>query len=396
MARSTVSSGEQYSLVNVNEAPTIDQAPTWRSTEETYVVNMPKCSIVVEPYIAIMFFTATGIFPTIEQFVYSEIASEYPALQNSTNHTVADACRTINDSDVLRDNVYNATQLVQAQTSRWMIYINVVQCIPRFFSTILIGGYSDKLYRKPALLLPAVGQFIELSVYFGVIYFKLNIVYVVGACLVNGFFGGPGTMNMASIAYVAEITSPDDRALRLVILDVILAIAGASAYFTFGMLIKMTGFAISTAVMLVMTALGIAYVIVLVPETHRPSPDATFSIRQSAAATWVTYTKEEGRRRPKLLMVVVIYLLVQFAMIGSGAVSVRYQMNYPLCWAADLIGINMAFGIVVIEAGSLLGAIVLRKWMSEASISIIGEISGALAFSFYSLSTTTLMVFIGQ
>ena len=47
---------------------------------------------------------------------------------------------------------------IESQASLWMMYIKTALLVPSFFSTFLLGPYSDVVGRKIALLLPSVGK----------------------------------------------------------------------------------------------------------------------------------------------------------------------------------------------------------------------------------------------
>ena len=395
------SKGERDGLLNEIHSSTVygsreivDKRTT--HTSDTYTVKVPKCSVIIEPYVAIAFFCLIGNNPMVEQYIYAVFAQSYPALQNSTtNHSLSETCKNSNQSDNDGD-VYNATQLVQTETSRWMMYFNILQCVPSLFMTVLIGGYSDKRYRKPAILLPAIGQVIRLSMNFVVIHYKLSIYYIAAGSVVYGLFGGTSTITMSVFAYIADTINPESRSLRIVVVNVIMSLSGAVAESMLGVLIKTTGFWIPSAIIVILALVAMLYVIFIVPETHRPFPGTTFSIKECISATWITYTKREGHRRPKLALLLPMLAFPQFSLIGSQAVSVLYQMHYPLCWGADMIGAYLAYALLVIQFGSLFGAGVFRRCMSDAVICMIGNVSGMATFLFYSMSTTTLMVFAGE
>ena len=86
---------------------------------------------------------------------------------------------------------------------------------PSLVSAILIGAWSDKVGRKPAILLPCIGTTIDMSITLAVIYGDLPLTTLFIGSFINGLMGYFPAMMLSTMAFIADTTEESMRATRL-------------------------------------------------------------------------------------------------------------------------------------------------------------------------------------
>lgn len=104
---------------------------------------------------------------------------------------------------------------MQTDASYVQLGISLFSSIPSIIITLFIGGWSDKVGRRPALIAPTLGSALEALVVLFVMYFKLPIYCLFIGGFLHGICGYYTTMILACMAYVADTTEESKIALRL-------------------------------------------------------------------------------------------------------------------------------------------------------------------------------------
>ena len=104
---------------------------------------------------------------------------------------------------------------MQTDASYVELGISLFSAIPSIIITLFIGGWSDKVGRRPALIAPTLGSALEALVVLFVMYFQLPIYCLFIGGFLHGICGYYTTMILACMAYVADTTEESKIALRL-------------------------------------------------------------------------------------------------------------------------------------------------------------------------------------
>lgn len=78
-----------------------------------------------------------------------------------------------------------------------------------------MGGWSDKVGRRPALIVPILGSVLEAAVIIVVMYAKLPIYCLFIGAFIHGLCGYYTTIILACMSYIADTTEQSSIALRL-------------------------------------------------------------------------------------------------------------------------------------------------------------------------------------
>lgn len=216
-------------------------------------------SVTVEPII--FFFAAVGGLSdaTNNHMLYRKICiSQY---HNDSMCDLIIAGRT------------NETQeeIVQGMTSKWQFYSSLVYTFPAILSTTVYGSWSDRFSRKKPLYLPIVGTILSVAIYLlCAIFMEGSVAYLLIASLIYGLSGGWVTLLMASFSYMSQISSQENRTIRVAIIEALMLIGAAAANFASGPLLEAGGFVVVYSIVICVFLLVLLYVVIWIPEIKPP------------------------------------------------------------------------------------------------------------------------------
>lgn len=104
---------------------------------------------------------------------------------------------------------------MQSEASYVQLGTVMFSAIPSIIITLFMGGWTDKVGRRPALILPTLGSALEAVVVLFVMYFKLPIYCLFIGGFLHGICGYYTTIILACMSYIADTTEESKIALRL-------------------------------------------------------------------------------------------------------------------------------------------------------------------------------------
>lgn len=213
-----------------------------------------------------------------------------------------------------------------------------------------------------------------------------------------GLSGYYPTVVLTILAYVADTTKPDSRALRLGILEAIAFVCGTGVYCGSGVWIKYYGYESVYLVILTLHLLNLVYVVIFLPESLPQELKQNTSVISCDAvkSIWIVYTKKRLGRWV-LLALLICSVLVYLAGFVIQTLLVLFGKRAPLCWESSLIGYFLGASLF----SKAVGAVVGIKLCSCLGISNFGAIQMGVLFLIASLmmigfSRTTWEMFLGK
>ena len=217
----------------------------------------------------------------------------------------------------------------------------------------------------------------------------------------NGMAGLSGyypTVILAILAYVADTTKPDSRALRLGILEAIAFVCGTGVYFGSGVWIKYYGYESVYLVILTLHLLNLVYVVIFLPESlpKELKKNTTVLSCDAVKSIWTVYMKRRLGRWV-LLALLICSVLVYLAGFVVQTLLVLFGKRAPLCWESSVIGYFLGASLF----SKAVGAVVGIKLCSCLGISSFGAIQMGVFFLIANLvmigfSRNTLEMFLGE
>jgi MFS transporter, DHA1 family, tetracycline resistance protein len=252
-------------------------------------------------------------------------------------------------------------------------FLVAVYALMSFLFASTVGSLSDRFGRRPVLLLSLLG----LGIDYVIIALAPNLAWLVVGRVLAGIFGAIETTAMA---YVADISKPEDRAKNF-------GLVGA----TFGM-----GFIIGPLIggflggidprlpfwcAAGLSFLNVLYGLFVLPESLAPERRQPFSWKRANPVGSLLAL----RRFPNALTLTSVYMLTRLALNGLISVWVLYT-GYRFGWNVTQVGISLAIvGVcLAIVQGGLVGPVVQR--LGEGRTALLGLTVSVLAYVLYALA----------
>ena len=250
------------------------------------------------------------------------------------------------------------------------------------------------------MLLPIVGVTIRSIICLVVIALKLHFGYLIVGCVVDGLSGGPPCVLMAIFALLADITTREQRTLRVLIVDLALDVGGFLAMLFGGYLVDTLGFLYPFAIMLGVNLLNVLYTWFFIPETIERTPGTKSVSLDHVKNALNVYCKQdpttESNRRGALLLCLGVAFFASMGILAKQDCEVFHLLAAPLCWKSSVIGLFQGLVFLVGTISSLGITALLAKRLGESPLIVIGCLSGIAYEVMFALADTSIFVFLSK
>ena len=200
--------------------------------------------------------------------------SEMLIIQNLTLYKIChvdlkfspDVCRHLNDPAN-----HDQQAEVQAIASTFMIYKSIVEHVIPFFSSLYMGAWSDRYGRRWLLLLMIGGLLLdEVGHLVNSIWLDNPKEYILlFSSVPYSLGGGFVALRVSVFSYIADVSTPETRTLRLALVDAAFCFAGPLGNLLGGFLFKRFDFPGVFVVTIILTVLaGILTLVFMRSDSH--------------------------------------------------------------------------------------------------------------------------------
>lgn len=342
----------------------------------------------IEPVLFILMLNLFLMMPVNQQLVYQKVCLNY------YNVSICKALgNAINES--AKENV------VQAETAKWNMYFTLSNSLPGIMSTLYFGSLSDKVGRRSILIIAVVGETLcAISTLINSVYMYAPIAYLFFGSLVSGVCGNVPAILMSVFAYIADITTTEERTRRITILDSLIFLAGFISNLIGGIMLQKFGFSSVYSVSVVLYVTVMIYIVFFLQESYHPDELITMKIIFSGFKIMesIKLLTRKGSQyyRTKMYLFVISFFVLFFQIIGIDSVTVLYLLHKPLHFQPKDIGYFKAVGNVVKFLGALFITVILikrLKWRDSSLILICSLMASGYALCM-GLSKTYWMVYL--
>ena len=261
-------------------------------------------------------------------------------------------------------------------TGFWVGAILTAYSAAQFVGALFLGRLSDRIGRRPVLLVSLVGSAISLTA----TGFANTLTLLVLSRLLAGAFGGSIT---TAQAYIADTTAPDERTKYMGLLG-----ASIGMGFIFGPAIGagLSGFGFSTAAFVAagLAALNFLCAVVSLPESRR-AEHLSSSRSQLRSANLAN-----ALRHPSIGRILIATFLTTFAFVGMEATFALFgQARFGL----DAGGLGLIFTLVGIVIAIVQGVMIgrLNARFGERTLALAGTLMMAATLALVVLAPTLAM-----
>ena len=318
-------------------------------------------AVTVEPAILLFFFARFLYLPLYEQYYYVQYGSQ--VLRN-TSFPFPSGSFCLNSSQVDRYAGNGSYKLVETKSNDLVFYGQVATRIPSIIVSIILGPLSDRIGRKPIIILAGIGTTLQGVLSVLIVHFQWNPYYFILANFIAGVMGNFTAVLSSGLAYLSDISSEKWRGMRIGILETVYSIGGGLGLFFAGYWLQQNNcdFIPSLWLYTACNAAVVVYIMFCIPESLSK-----------------TERKELSARSPNGIKSLLVGVRIFFGFVP------RYSA-WRL-WAASLINNLMALNV----AGSVLLAVYFLKCPPfDLNAQMIGLYQGIQAIS-RALSNAVLM-----
>jgi MFS transporter, DHA1 family, tetracycline resistance protein len=249
----------------------------------------------------------------------------------------------------------------------------------QFLFAPLLGNLSDRVGRRPVLIISLVGMCIDYTI--------MGLAPTLGWLFLGRILSGmAGASYSTASAYIADVTSPDKRAASFGMIGAAFG-GGFVIGPALGGLIGEFGVRLPFFASAVLAAANALYGLFVLRESLPPEHRRKFELwRANPLGAFLVL-----RRYPTVLPLCGILILMRLAHDANPVVFSYYTM-LKFHWTPAQVGVSlMVVGVVVFAAYSVLPRFVNR--IGEAKSIHIGLLGGAMSFAGYAFATQGWMIY---
>nr|XP_023012214.1 uncharacterized protein LOC111502375 isoform X1 [Leptinotarsa decemlineata]XP_023012215.1 uncharacterized protein LOC111502375 isoform X1 [Leptinotarsa decemlineata] len=386
-----------------NEAPTKekeahqnDSLPA-RSLKQKLVTI--KKAVTVEPVVG---------------FYYMAVYLCKPALANLE---IEKACRVnLQYNDSICDTIvegqhknYSAfNHEIQVTISEMHSWQQPVQSFMPLILILFLGSYSDRhKWRKPFIILPIVGEVLGtvgcLLCVFNMKTWSLEVQGVLQK-VIPSLFGGQTMLNMATTAYIADISSIEMRTIRLGILQIVISVAGPLVNSFCGILYSKIGYipilSISSFLFLIALTFSQFWIVEKTSSGNKQAVSVIadiFSPKHAIDTFQVIFKKSPDVNQMHILLMILVTFLQRSAYDGETNLLYLYVQNVFQWTPVEFSFFITVNGLVLLIGNSLalpLFTKILR--ISDHMILFVCILTKIFSNVAFGLATTSLTFYIGS
>lgn len=188
----------------------------------------------VEMVLVVFMLSRHLYIPLYEQYYYFSYGSE---ILRNTSFDFYNKGRSFCMSSDLIDQYTgnnNSYKIDESFSNDLVVYGQIASTIPSILATLLFGPLTDRFGRKIGLFFPAIGATLQGIFSALIIHYSLDPYYFILANFVGGVFGGFTCILAASFSYIADVSSPRWRSLRIGVIEAALAYGSGAGQFIGG------------------------------------------------------------------------------------------------------------------------------------------------------------------
>ncbi|XP_004930683.2 lysosomal proton-coupled steroid conjugate and bile acid symporter SLC46A3 [Bombyx mori] len=301
-----------------------------------------------------------------------------------------------------------AVQTLVASVTGWK---TVLQSFLPCFILIFLGAYSDRVgQRKFCMLLPIVGEFLTsigliVNTYF---FYELPVeVAAVTEAIFPALTGGWFTMFMGVFSYIGDVTTEEQRTLRIGIVNLFHSVGVPVGAALSGILVRKIGLYGVFSVSATLYILSFMYGFFRIKEVKKIDPSVKppkncchwlrdfFDTKYVKETLMVAFKKGPNNRRLRVIMLVVVLCVIIGPIYGEMSVVYLYT-RFRFNWNEVDFSMFSTYAMCTSLLGTLFSVGVFSHVMKldDAIIGVISCTSKILAGFMYAFATKTWHIYL--
>ena len=310
-------------------------------------------------------------------------------------------------------------KLIQASAADWSMAYWLASSLPGVFTTLIIGGWSDRVGRRFPILLALGGYAFCAGCTLAVAYWELSLAVLIAGAAVEGLFGGYPTILLAVYAYTSDISKQEHRTVRLMLLMTVELVGGAGMQILGGYMLKARGVFPTECIVLGGHCLNLLYTGFLLAESRgkgssiagqhgadssgEPKTPHQIDTVQNTSSYLYNIKKtyqlvlSPWPYRKQFVIIIIAFQIIVFNLSGADGLVSLYVMERPLCWASTITGYFFAARSAAMLLGvAVFAPLVKRLNIPDRYLVQAGILGIVLCFGIITISDKTYKMFAGK
>jgi MFS family permease len=357
---------------------------------------------IVLPIVVVSMTTATTDPILLNDLMIRRYQTEY-GLFNASSPSSETACNTEdlqNNSQIIELSVK-----VQKSVSHLNIIMAGVGALPAVLTYIILGANSDRIGRKPLLILPCIGRIIRFSIILALVELDLSDTWLIISNVIDGLFGSNGVLLLGAIAYITDCTTDSQRSRAMLLEEAAVALTRIFPLLGIGFWLQKHGYTLPIAINLGINIAALIYILILQPESRGDNNRKIFyfikqlkQIRLSPIrGTYQVFLIKRPRNDQQLIILLTLAQIMLFIILfGFVSIHPLYLYGKPLCFnILDLAILTSAqFSLMIFIS------IILILWQTRFTNSLLLPFIGILLYIihlvFFGLAHTVWFLYLGK
>lgn len=302
-------------------------------------------------------------------------------------------CENTNTSDPL----YKKYETVQQEAAEWSIYFALGENIPNFIAMLILPPYIDVYGRKFLLIMSVAGMAIKCTAVSFIVYFEGSFWYFFASNVIDGMSGAGYGFGSAAFSYTADLTlTKTQRTIGVVVTESCIKFAVVLGSYCSGLFVEDLGldFFYTSVIGGAFSLFILALTIILpesLPKHKRSKPKPITESIKNMTAFYVS--KQYKGKRSAYILLLAAFGVATIITVNRGPMETLYLLGRPFCWGPSKIGM---FRMVCMAAQTVFGLIIIwpmQKYLSNATIGVIGCLSGIASYIVEAFATTTVAIY---
>lgn len=381
-------------------APSEKCAAALRGPCRGYLRFRKRRLVTVEPVQFLYMFGVAVLGLAISRYVFNRYGQEQYAKYG--HEYTKPTCITQDDLDKYTNTSESAKE-VQEWSSLFILFNGLAEQLPSIVAVLLCGPISDRIGRKPLILLVSLAACLYGALALVVVHLELSVYYLLPLAFLHGLTGAMSSMHTAVFAYLADVSSTKWLTARVGILEAVMFVGLTLSFASTGLWLRQSNcdFTGPFLVYIGCNALIVLYTLVFLPEslTSAERREGRRDQRWGPCTLIVRgikmfFTREYSRWRlwSSLISLAIFY----FNGFGGTSIMIFFLLNAPLEWNTGLIGIYLSLTFMLHGVALVVVfPVMLLLGMPDTLLVIGGAVVNILGFTFTGLVRNTWEMFTG-
>lgn len=364
--------------------------------------------VTVEPVVFFYMFATYLYLIIFELYSFNEYGrDELRAHENGSSLNVSRSkCLSTNYLDNHSFSHSESGDNAQKNTAFLNLVVVGAGQLPSILTCLFLGPLSDRLGRKPALVVILVGACVQAAMTSVIIHFHLNLYYFLVGAVTKAMAGGVAGILAGSHSYIADISSRKWLTLRLGIVEAATFIAGMLSFVVGGVWVQVSGcdFRAPSYLLVASIVVVIPYVIFFLPESlnnregnRQSDRSAKAIVGPKALLRGFRIFFSSGPSRWVLWFALLSMIIVISNTSGTYVIITLFLLHSPLEWSPSLIGSYLAaselvHGLAIVFVLPIMVALE----MPDSAIVLVGIGISCVMDVSLGLVDSTWQVFLGK